>query len=271
MARSRWTFGRCGEIRKPPNRRSRICPEHVACDDHFHHLRRTLGDAVAALLPPEFLDRQIGGERDAAVDLHAAIGHPESHLVGVGLADISLHPRVLSRLYFTGGLINHQSRGVQLDITVNQHELDRLPFRQRFAEGHALLGITRRHLEAAFGDAKGTRAMLDAPDADPLLAELKSLAFRAYSICGRNANIVEHDFAGTVAHHGFVSGRDFDTRCVHIHQEARDAAARAFGAVGCRHDLREVGLVGVTDEAFHAVDDVKITVTYCGGAHRAGI
>src|SRR5262249_20994177 len=31
--------------------------EHVAGDDHLHHLARAFGDAVAALLPPHLLDR----------------------------------------------------------------------------------------------------------------------------------------------------------------------------------------------------------------------
>src|SRR5258707_15751732 len=48
--------------------------EHVAGDDHLHHLARAFGDAIAALLPPHLLDRKIGGERNAAVDLHALVG-----------------------------------------------------------------------------------------------------------------------------------------------------------------------------------------------------
>src|SRR4051812_4323436 len=64
--------------------------QHVASNDHLHHLGRPLGDAEAALLAPEFLDRQIGGERDAAMDLHAAVGDTKRHLVGVGFRDIGL-------------------------------------------------------------------------------------------------------------------------------------------------------------------------------------
>src|SRR6185436_12853030 len=48
--------------------------EHVTRDDHLHHLGRAFGDAVAALLAPHLLDRKIGRERNAAVDLHALIG-----------------------------------------------------------------------------------------------------------------------------------------------------------------------------------------------------
>ena len=46
---------------------------------------------------------------------------------------------------------------------------------------------------------------------------------------------------------------------------------RALGAVGRRHQLHEVRLVGAGDEALGAVDDVVIAVLHRGGAHAAGI
>src|SRR5262249_53726837 len=64
--------------------------KHVAGDDHLHHLARAFGDAEAALLAPDLLDRQIGGERDPAVDLHARIGGFERHFIGVIFRDVGL-------------------------------------------------------------------------------------------------------------------------------------------------------------------------------------
>ena len=46
---------------------------------------------------------------------------------------------------------------------------------------------------------------------------------------------------------------------------------RALGAVGRRHQLHEVGLVGAGDEALDPVDDVVVAVAHRGGAHAAGI
>src|SRR4029450_438897 len=62
---------------------STVALEHVAGDDHFHDLARTLGNAEAALLAPDLLKREIGGERNAAVNLHARIGGFERHFVSV--------------------------------------------------------------------------------------------------------------------------------------------------------------------------------------------
>src|SRR5260370_22967952 len=64
------TWGAVSNISGPA---SAVGLEHVAGDDHLHDFARALGDAVAALLAPQLLDPQIGGEPDAAVDLHALV------------------------------------------------------------------------------------------------------------------------------------------------------------------------------------------------------
>src|SRR5262245_61603454 len=79
--------------------------QHVARDHHLHHFARALGDAIAPLLPPHLLDRQVGGEGDTAVDLHALIGGPERHLVSVILADIAVLTRVLAGIEAARSLI----------------------------------------------------------------------------------------------------------------------------------------------------------------------
>src|SRR6266511_4240995 len=149
---------------------STVSFEHVAGDDHFDHLAGALGDAVAALLAPHLLDRQVGGERDAAVDLHALVGGAERHLVGVVLADVAILARILAGVEPRGGLVDEQPRRLQFDEHVGQHPLDRLPVGERLAEGRALLGVGGRHFEAALGDAERAGAVLDAADAQPLLA-----------------------------------------------------------------------------------------------------
>src|SRR5262249_43523734 len=86
--------------------------EHVAGDDHLHHLARALGDAVAALLPPHLLDRKIGGERDAAVDLHALVGGLERHFVGVIFGHVGVLARLFALIEARPGLIDEEPRGL---------------------------------------------------------------------------------------------------------------------------------------------------------------
>ncbi len=64
---------------------------------------------------------------------------------------------------------------------------------------------------------------------------------------------------------------ELHARRIHIHDEAGDAAARAFGAIGRDHELHEIGVVGAGDEALDAVDHVVVAVAHGGGAHAAGI
>src|SRR4029078_8939320 len=50
-----------------------------------------------------------------------------------------------------------------------------------------------------------------------------------------------------------------------------NAAMGALRPIGCRDQLRVVGVVGAGDKALGAVDDIVITLTDRGGAHAAGI
>jgi hypothetical protein len=111
----------------------------MARDHHHHDFAGAFGDAVAALLTPELLDRQIGGERDAAVHLHAFVGGAERHLVGVIFGDVAILARVLPGIETGRRLVDQKPRGLQLDIHVRELPLDRLAVGQQAAEGRALL------------------------------------------------------------------------------------------------------------------------------------
>src|SRR5690348_17131167 len=68
--------------------------QHMPRERHLEDLDRTLGDHHAALVAPEFLDRQLGGEPDAAVDLEAAVGGVERLRVAENLRHVGLGPDV---------------------------------------------------------------------------------------------------------------------------------------------------------------------------------
>src|ERR1700739_4520512 len=86
--------------RKPPSDQVRgqaspghtlsISAQHVPRERHLEDLDRSLGDHHAALVAPEFLDRQVGGEPDAAVDLEAAVGGVERLGVAKNLRHVGL-------------------------------------------------------------------------------------------------------------------------------------------------------------------------------------
>jgi hypothetical protein len=87
-----------------------------------------------------------------------------------------------------------------------------------------------------------------AAGAEPLLRQLEAAAFLADQVRHRHPHIVEDDLPRPVAHHGLVRGAELHAGRVHIHQEAGDAAMRALGAIGRRHQLHEVRLVGAGNE-----------------------
>src|SRR5712672_468256 len=73
---------------------SAISAQHVPRQGHLQNLDRALGDHHAALVAPEFLDRQISREPDAAVDFQAAVGGVERLRVAKNLRHVGLGPDV---------------------------------------------------------------------------------------------------------------------------------------------------------------------------------
>src|SRR5690348_15669754 len=148
--------------------RSAVGAQHVPRERHLEDLDRTLGDHHAALVAPEFFDRQVGRQSHAAMDLEAAVGRVERLRVAEDLRHVGLGPDVAALIVLPGGVIDHQPELVQLHEAVDQHPLHRLPLRERLAEGHALLRITRAELEAALDHAHAARAVADAADVQPV-------------------------------------------------------------------------------------------------------
>src|SRR5258708_23513087 len=117
---------------------SSVGAQHVAREGHLQDLDRPFGDHHAALVPPEFLDRQIGREAHAAVDLQAAVGGVERLGVAKNLRHVSLGADVAALIVFRRGVVDHQPELAQLHEAVDQHRLHGLAFGERLAEGDAL-------------------------------------------------------------------------------------------------------------------------------------
>src|SRR5262249_6149941 len=149
--------------------------------------------------------------------------------------------------------------------------LDRLPVRDRLAEGRALLGVGGGELEAAPCGAERARALLDAAGAEPLLPEAEAVALLADQVALVDAHVLEHDLPGCLAGERLIAGREPDAGRVLVENKAGDAAARSLAAVGRGHENDEVGPIGAGDEALGAVDDVVVAVAHRGGAHGARI
>src|SRR5262249_11983145 len=145
--------------RLSPGHALTVGAQHVPRERHLEDLDRALGDHHAALVAPEFLDRQVGGEPDAAMDLEAAVGGAERLRIAEDLRHIGLGTDVAALIVLPGGLVDHQAKLVQLHEAVDQHPLHRLPVGQRRAERHPLLGIARAELEAALDHAHAARAV----------------------------------------------------------------------------------------------------------------
>src|SRR5215472_15973301 len=161
---------------------SSIRAQHVPRERHLQDLDRAFGDHHAALVAPEFLDRQVGRQPHAAVDLQAAVGGAERLGVAEDLRHVGLGPDVAALVVFPRGVVDHQAQLVQLHEAVDQHPLHGLAVGERRSEGDALLGVARAELEAALDHADRPRAVAQAADIEPVLGVAKTVALGADAV-----------------------------------------------------------------------------------------
>ena len=92
--------------------------------------------------------------------------------------------------------------------------------------------------------------------------------FAANHVLGGNADIVEDDFPGLVAHHRLVLCAEFYAGRIHIDEEAGYAALRALRTIRRDHELNEISLACASDETLGAVDDITIAFANGSGLDR---
>src|SRR3990172_8987818 len=79
--------------------------EDFSCEHHPHDFDRPLDDHAAADVLPHPVDRQLGRQPYAAVNLHAAVGDAEPELGAEYLADVALVARERAAVRLPGRLV----------------------------------------------------------------------------------------------------------------------------------------------------------------------
>src|SRR5262249_47049450 len=171
-----------------------------------------------------------------------------------------------------GGAVDEQRRRFERNVSVDETPLDGLTIGERTPERDPLLRVGRCQFETAPRSTERTRPLLDASGAQPLLPEAEAAALlSADEMAIVDADVLQHNLPGILAGQRLEAGAQLHARGRLIEDEARNAAARAFAAVGRRHQDNKIGSVGTADEALDPVDDIVISVTNGGGAHGAWV
>src|SRR5438270_5987619 len=144
---------------------------HIAEQESRHFafldLLTALGDAVAAMMPVDMLERLMARIAHSTMHLHGAIGGltaqpvcPEvahRHLVRQRM----LHLRLSELIHFPRRLPDQQPQHLRLRGEFDQRPLDRLVLRQRMTERLALARVFDTLLNAINGGSKRTRGLSD--------------------------------------------------------------------------------------------------------------
>ncbi len=108
----------------------------------------------------------------------------------------SREKRGAPRVHQLAGVVDQTPRGLDLDVHVRQHELDRLVFDDGLAELHALLGELDRLIQRPLRDAQRLRRDAWACAVERLEGDLEALAFLTQAIRDRNHAVLEDQFTG---------------------------------------------------------------------------
>ena len=123
-----------------------------------------------------------------------------ANLAGEQLGHAGFQVDTLAAVFFGGGVINQQTRCLNLGGHVGDFELNSLVLADRLSKGFALLDVSHRGVQGGLRYANGPSCYIDASGFQPAhhLAET-NVFIPADEVLGRNAIIFEEQFAGVRA------------------------------------------------------------------------
>ena len=228
---------------------------HVARDEHAMHLRRALVDPHDPQLRGHQVERHLPRHSHRTEGLLGVVDDFGGHLGREYLQHGSFGPRFLAARYFFGRVVGHQPRRVNLRRGVRDPPLDGLPFGERNAEGFALRHVLDHHVQRPLRAAGADGADLHAAGRETQLHRAVAVAFLPEQLGFRHPAVVERQLVGRAPADHRDLAQDGESRRVLVHDEGRDAAARALLRVGHRHDDHEVRARHAAHPDLAPVDD----------------
>src|SRR5271165_3009708 len=148
--------------------------------------RGTIVDAEWPDIAIDALDDRVARDADRSKNLQAAIDHPSESLRTKHLGHAGFIARVLMTIQQPSCMPDRQTRQMQIDFIVGQHEADALVLADRAAEGVAPSGIFGCDGVAAPRRAEPAHAMGQASRPKPDLRIAETLADLPQHAIGRD-------------------------------------------------------------------------------------
>ena len=160
-----------------------------------------------------------------------------------------------------GRVPDRQTRQMQIDFIVGQHEADALVLADRAAEGVTPSGIFRCNGVAAPRRAKPAHTMGQARGTKPDLCVAETLADLPQHAIGRDVNILERDLGvstGRVGVDRFQHAVDAKAGRVHVDKEHCRSQIHSPRIERARHDDVNAGLGNARNHPLAAIDHKSI-------------
>src|SRR5579883_3139921 len=152
---------------------------------------RSLGDAIAAMMAIDVLERLVPRIAQAAMDLDGEIGR----LAGKAVAAVIRHRHPLAHLQMLvavempGGLVDEIAHHFAFRVKLGERPLDRLVDGERLAEDDAVARVFDALVDAVLRDADTRRGLADAVLVDEMLRHDEPFALAAQNCARRHAHI----------------------------------------------------------------------------------
>src|SRR3954453_5459925 len=232
--------------------------EQVAGDAPHLDLLGALGDAGAAVVAVDVLERLVARVAEAAVHLHGAVGGVAAQSV----ADVVAHRYLLADgeravgVHLPRRLVDQRAQHVGLRLQLHERELDALVGGERLAERLALLRVLDRLVDAVLRGAERRRGLADAVLVEEHLRDGEALALATEDRAVRDAHVGE-PHVGVVRRHVERPEEldDLEAGGVGRRQERGDAVAVAGLAARAGEDQVVLGAVHARVPRLLAVDD----------------
>src|SRR5690606_24365318 len=241
---------------------------HVAGNDDLLDLRGAFVQTEQAHVAVEPFDGVFADVAGAAMDLHAAVSNPATHLGGEHLGAGGLGADIQPLVTLACGVQYHAAGGVDLRLAVGEHALIQLEVGDTLTELLAFDGVLQRVGQHALGGADGQGGDVQATLVEDLHRGLEADAFLATNqVGGRYADVLEDHVGGVCAFlaHLLVRLADGQARGATLDDKGADAARALDLGVGAGHYGEDAGMGGIGDETLGTVDHVLVAVAHRGG------
>src|SRR4030095_5117338 len=153
-----------------------------------------------------------------------------------------------------GGIISHQTTGVNLSRSVGYPPLNRLSLCERHTECSSLRSVIANHIQRTLSDPNAPGSHFEPSCRQPNLHRSEPVAFLSEEFRLRQPAIFESYFVSRGSSDHRNSAQYIEARRAFVHEECGYSTAHSLCRIGDCHHNRKIGFSGAAKPDFSSVE-----------------